>query len=249
MEPGAGTQDAAAESFNRSRSAGSWAAAPPRNRRVVMIAAAMAVALAGAGYLYATRPLPPPPPPTPWPAQAVGVAYGGPVGPHGDPRVFDFSITFETLSGPPVTVVRIDQNSRALTLVASPSPPFTVRAGSSRIVHVSLRVSDCEKVARNAGLPFLDVTLRNTRAMQQQSFILGDRYAQDLARAIETQCPQDQISGLKPPDGPARSQYVDKTKRREFPRSTLHVPLCVKPWHNKSVTALARPLLQPHYRA
>jgi hypothetical protein len=46
-------------------------------------------------------------------------------------------------------------------------------------------------VPEEAGLPFLDVTLRNTRAMQVQSFILGPRYAQALSSAVRVACDDD----------------------------------------------------------
>ncbi|KDN86241.1 hypothetical protein KCH_20580 [Kitasatospora cheerisanensis KCTC 2395] len=40
----------------------------------------------------------------------------------------------------------------------------------------------------DAGLPFLDVTLRNTRAMETASQILGDSYARDLSAALHSTC-------------------------------------------------------------
>lgn len=180
-----------------------------RHRRAAVAAAAAITLTAAAAWLYATRPLPPPPPPTPWPAQAVALAYTGPAPPaHGRHR-FGFSVTVTTTAGPPVTVERITQPSQALTVASEPAAPFTVSIGKPHTVIVRIRVLDCQKVARNAGLPFLDVTLRNVRAMQQQSFILGERYAADLARAIGTQCPHDPMSVPKVTNSPARSQYVD----------------------------------------
>ncbi len=44
------------------------------------------------------------------------------------------------------------------------------------------------KSAANLALPFLHVTLRNTRAIQAHSFILGTHYAQDLSHALEVAC-------------------------------------------------------------
>ncbi|WP_262004428.1 hypothetical protein [Streptomyces sp. FIT100] len=99
-----------------------------------------------------------------------------------------FSVRIEAAAGTPVTVESIRQPSAALRLSASPNPPFTVKAGSSRRVEIVIKVGDCGKAPRNAGLPFLDVTLRNVRAKQDQSFILGDRYTGDLARAVNDHC-------------------------------------------------------------
>ncbi|MFI1012245.1 Tat pathway signal sequence domain protein [Streptomyces sp. NPDC020965] len=231
------------------------AAIPVRHRRTTLIVTATAALAVGVTYLHATRPAMPPPTPTPWPAQTVDLSYGGPTLPggatgdeesDGEAGTFDFTVRVTTASGPPVTVERLTQTSEALSVDTVPAPPFTVSTEKPRTVLVMIHVSDCEKAARNAGLPFLDVTLRNTRAIQEHSYILGDEYARDLARAIGAACPQDHPSGLKPPDGPARSQHADTTKRMEFPRSTLEVPLCITPGHNKSVTALARPLHQPY---
>jgi hypothetical protein len=220
-----------------------------RNRPMVIAAASTAILAAGVSYLCLTRPTPSPPPPTPWPAQAVALAYEAPTRPVAGHDSFDFTVTVTTVSGPPVTVEGITQNSAGLRVSTTPAAPFTVSAEKPRKVLIMVHVSECGKVARNAGLPFLDVTLRNARAMQEHSYILGERYARDLARAIGTACHQDRTSGLKPPNGPALSQHADKTNRPEFPRSPHENPLCITPRHNKSVTSLARPLHLPQYRA
>lgn len=222
-----------------------------RHRPAVVAVASAAVLAAAAAHLYATRPTPPPPPPTPWPAQAVSVVYRGaatgrPEDGHGS---FDFTVTITTTAGPPVTIERITQNSAALRLANRPRTPFTVSGEKPRSVLVFVRVPGRRKVTRNAGLPFLDVTLRNARAIQEHSYILGDRYTRDLARALGTACPEDPDVRTQTPDSPAPSQHADKTNRPEFPRSTHENPLSITPWHNKSVTSLARPLHLPQYRA
>lgn len=251
VEPGEGTyapDDAPAPRAARSRQS-RLADFAARHRPAVIAATAAAVLATGTSYLYVTRPTPPPPPPTPWPAQAVALAYEAPARPVAGHHSFNFTITVTTTSGPPVTIERITQTAAGLRVSSRPAAPFTVSTERPRKVLVVVHVSDCQKVARNAGLPFLDVTLRNARAMQEQSYILGDRYARDLARAVGTACPEDQMTGLKPTDGPARSQHADKTNRLEFPRSTHGNPLCSTPRHNKSVTSLPRPLHLPQYRA
>ncbi|MGW7362801.1 Tat pathway signal sequence domain protein [Streptomyces sp. NPDC054841] len=158
-----------------------------RHRRILLPALLLAAVIAAAAALHATRPRPDP---GPWPAQAVSMSYEG-ADPGRGARVggaLRFSVRIATTSGPPVTVEKIGQPSEGLGLTATPNPPFTVTSGSSRNVAIAIKVSDCAKAPRNAGLPFLDVTLRNARAKQDQSFILGDRYARDLARAVTDYC-------------------------------------------------------------
>jgi len=102
-------------------------------------------------------------------------------------------------SGPPVSVIRMIRPSPQLSVTTRPATPFVVRAGLARTVTVIPHVTQCETVPRNAGPPFLDVTLRNTQAIQQQSFILGPRYARDLDAAIEDVRDRHSRSSPKPP--------------------------------------------------
>ncbi|MEU5378331.1 Tat pathway signal sequence domain protein [Streptomyces sp. NPDC003631] len=164
-----------------------------RHRRVALTAAAIAALLAGGGYLYATRPRQPPPPPPPYPSQVVEVAYlsSAATPPGAPPRSFSFGVVLRVESGPPVTVSRIAQPYAGLSVTSVPRPPFRTKAGSARKVVITMHVTECGKVPEEAGLPFLDVTLRNTRAMQVQSFILGPRYAQALSSAVRVACDDD----------------------------------------------------------
>ncbi|WP_225809181.1 Tat pathway signal sequence domain protein [Streptomyces spinosus] len=167
-----------------------------RRRRIAIALAIAAVALAGGGYLYATRPHRPPPredrTPTqlPYPAQVVDMTYlDGQATPAGaPPRSFSFAVLLSVASGPPVTVTRVTQPYAGLSLDTEPSAPFRTKSGSARKITITMHVTECEKAPKNAGLPFLDVTLRNTRAIQVQSFILGPRYAQELSRALQVAC-------------------------------------------------------------
>ncbi|GGY83432.1 hypothetical protein GCM10010300_29310 [Streptomyces olivaceoviridis] len=167
-----------------------------RHRRVTIALAAAAVALAGGGYLYATRPHRPPPredrahAQVPYPAQVVDMTYlDGRTTPAGaPPRSFSFAVLLSVTSGPPVTVTRVTQPYAGLSLNSEPPVPFRTRSGSARKVTITMHVTECEKAPKNAGLPFLDVTLRNTRAIQVQSYILGPRYAQDLSHALQVAC-------------------------------------------------------------
>lgn len=216
VEPGEGTHAGDAPSPR-----GRLAPLYTRHRRAALAAGTAAVALAG-GLLYVTRPQPEPPAPPPYPSQAVEFTYLGPEPrPAGLPAgSFSFGIAVTTRDGPPITVTRISQPSAGLTLSARPRPPFRSPADGARTVVITLRVTDCGKVPRNAGLPFLDVTLRNRRAIEDHSFILGGRYAHDLSEAIEVACSNDLTSLPKlknTPENastlPAASHNVDRANR------------------------------------
>ncbi|MEU1039323.1 Tat pathway signal sequence domain protein [Streptomyces sp. NPDC005907] len=200
VEPGEGTRAFDAPEPNppspRDRSRGRIADRYARHRRPVLAAATAAALLASGGLLYATRPHKTPSPPPalpPYPSQSVDVTYleeasaPGGVG----PRSFSFAVEVRVLSGPPVTVTRMTQPYAGLSLTSAPRAPFRTTAGSSRRIVVTLHVTDCRKAPKDAGLPFLDVTLRNTRAIQAHSFILGTRYAQHLSVALQVACSND----------------------------------------------------------
>ena len=161
-----------------------------RHRRAVLAAVVAAAVFAAGGYLFATRPRRPAPPEPPYPAQAVEVGFltGRGVPPGSPPRSFSFTVLLRVRSGPPVTVTRVTQPYAGLSLVTEPRAPFGTKAGASRKITITMHVTDCRSVPKNAGLPFLDVTLRNMRAIQVQSFILGPRYARHLSEAVEAAC-------------------------------------------------------------
>ncbi|NBM16816.1 Tat pathway signal sequence domain protein [Streptomyces sp. GC420] len=205
VEPGEGTHAWDGDAWHGTGDPG--AAPPPRSRgrlaeaytrhRRAVIAAASAVALAlTGGYVYATRPQDPPPPVTPMPSQVVTVAYlGERQTPAGTLEgAFSFAVELTVDAGPPVTVQRIVQPSAALALSTEPRTPFRTRVGHPHRITVTAYVTDCTSAPRSARLPFIDVTLRNTRAIQSHSFILGERYAQDLSKAIEVACGNEQAS-------------------------------------------------------
>ncbi|MFG2312210.1 Tat pathway signal sequence domain protein [Streptomyces sp. NPDC048566] len=162
----------------------------PRHRRAATALAAGAAVLAGGGYLWASRPPEPPPPELPYPAQVVALDFvDEPVAPPGTgPRSFAFAVRMSVASGPPVTVTRITQPYAGLTLASVPPAPFRTKAGTSRKITITMRVTDCGRVPKDAGLPFLEVTLRNARAIQAQSFILGSAYARHLSAALKVAC-------------------------------------------------------------
>ncbi|MFE9646471.1 Tat pathway signal sequence domain protein [Streptomyces sp. NPDC006365] len=171
-----------------------------RHRRAVLSIAAAVALLAGAGYLYATRPEQAPPDPPPYPSQVVGIAYLGrePTPDNAPPMSFSLGVELTVESGPPVTVLRITQPYAGLSLTSVPQLPFRTRTGFPHKITITMQVTECTRVPRNAGLPFLDVTLRNTRAIQVHSFILGERYAHDLSEAVQVACSNNSASSPKP---------------------------------------------------
>ncbi|MEV4557547.1 Tat pathway signal sequence domain protein [Kitasatospora sp. NPDC049285] len=141
------------------------------------------------------------PPPPPYPSQAMRFGYGGPA-PFGQ-EDFALKLTAHNGSAAPVDVLGVSQGYRGLSVVVSGWLPQTVPAGASVELRVGLKVTDCSAAPADAGLPFLDVTLRNTRAMETVSQILGDSYARDLSLAIHSACPGSDNRTRTPTASPA----------------------------------------------
>ncbi|MFE9685376.1 Tat pathway signal sequence domain protein [Streptomyces sp. NPDC006285] len=169
-----------------------------RHRRAVLACTAAAALLAGGGYLFATRPQSPPDP-VPYPSQVIDIHYLGEEGrPANASRgSFTFAVRVTAESGPAVSVVGISQPYAGLSLTSVPRPPFRTRTGFGHKIIVTMNVTECANTPRNAGLPFLDVTLRNTRAIEDHSYILGERYAHDFAQALQVACGNDHPSLAK----------------------------------------------------
>lgn len=170
---------------------------------------ASAVFAAGAA-LYAARPRPAPYRP-PAPSQVFSLAYVAPAGqdagrdPGRDPgqtpsgTAFEFTVRVRVTAGPAVTLERLTQPSRALALEVEPPLPATLAPGEARDLAVRIRVTDCVHVARNSGLPFLEVTLSNGFEKEDHSYIPGDRYARDLSTALTRACPEDRDGSTPSP--------------------------------------------------
>ncbi|MFE2524924.1 Tat pathway signal sequence domain protein [Streptomyces sp. NPDC059382] len=206
VEPGEGT--AGRESHERPESgrpapaAARWARARyARHRRVVLVLGGLtcaAVLAAGAVRLYADRPRPVPYAP-PAPSQVVSLTYLEPVEPPPADAAFAFTVRVRNASAGPVEVEGIGQPSRALRVMIRPPLPVTVGAGEAREVVVRILATDCVHVARNSGLPFLEVTLSNGFRKERHSYIPGDRYARDLSVALTRACPEDRDMTDTPP--------------------------------------------------
>ena len=161
-----------------------------RHRRPALAAALAAALTVTGGYLYLTRPAEPAPAQPPYPSQVVDLTYLDRVSAPKDTQAhnFSFALDLSVESGPPVTVKAITQPYAGLTLTTDPPTPLRTRAGTNRTIVITMHVTQCRKVPESAGLPFLDVTLRNKRAIQVHSFILGQRYAQHLSDALQAIC-------------------------------------------------------------
>ena len=161
-----------------------------RHRRATLAAALTATLAVTGGYLYLTRPAKPAPAQPPYPSQVVDLTYLDRVSAPKDTQAhnFSFALDLSVESGPPVTVKDITQPYAGLTLTTDPPTPLRTRAGTNRTIVITMHVTQCRKVPESAGLPFLDVTLRNKRAIQVHSFILGQRYAQYLSDALQAIC-------------------------------------------------------------
>ncbi|MFC8359259.1 hypothetical protein ACFUIY_05215 [Streptomyces griseorubiginosus] len=191
-----------------------WGGLPPRARGAL---AATAAALLAAGLLLpraltAGPPPEPPATPLPWPANVTAWRYLGPAGLPGPdgvrPTSGHFRFAVDVTAGPPVTLQVTGAAFPGLTAHALPHA-FTVRTGTTRRVTVEVAVSDCSGLPRNADLPFLDVTLRNARAIQHHSFIFGRAYSEDLFAFLRGACAPISPPRAPRPTGSAGSQNAD----------------------------------------
>ncbi|MER8014750.1 Tat pathway signal sequence domain protein [Streptomyces griseoluteus] len=169
----------------------------PWQRRTLLIPAIACAVVAAGATLWATRPPPAPPPELPFPAQTVTVTFLA--GRTTAPPSLAFDVRLAMESGPPVTATRVSQPYAGMSAESEPRAPFRTASGSSRVITVTMRVTKCGRVPKNAALPFLEVTLRNARAIQTQSFILGPRYARYLSGALGEACDESTPSSPKPP--------------------------------------------------
>lgn len=165
-----------------------WHALTPRTRTTALAAAAAALA-AAAWLLAAPSPTTPPKEPsTPWPSTTTAFYYKGVVRPPATASTRDFHFDVSVHNGPPVTVSAINAAPAGMRTLTKPPATFTVRAGTTHRITVQITVTNCSGLPLNVNLPFLDVTLRNTHAIQHYSFIFGGRYSRDLSELLHTAC-------------------------------------------------------------
>ncbi|MDQ1044626.1 hypothetical protein [Streptomyces sp. V4I2] len=188
-----------------------WHTFPPRTRKAALASALTAAAAAGV-LLAPTPGGPDRPDPTPWPANVTTWHYLGPATPTtpttpAAPGRFRFAVSVG--KGPPVTLRVNGTSSPGLHAHTTPEPEFSVKTGTTRTIAVEINVSDCSGLPLNADLPFLDVTLRNTRAIQRHSFIFGGAFSRDLSELLHTACAPPTARPAPLPTGSAGSQNAD----------------------------------------
>ncbi|NEA65952.1 hypothetical protein [Streptomyces sp. SID12488] len=189
-----------------------WRALSPRVRRAVL--GTVALAAATAGVIVALPPKPSTPPTTlaavPWPANVTTFRYTGLAATFDSAPtngLFRFAVTVQ--GGPPVTLRVTGAAFDGLTARISPAEASTVSAGTTRRITVQISVVDCKGLPLDAGMPFLDVTLRNTRAIQRHSFIFGGAFPDDLSELLHKACDPLSARPSRRATGSANSQNVD----------------------------------------
>ncbi|GAA3781461.1 hypothetical protein GCM10022206_20560 [Streptomyces chiangmaiensis] len=215
-----------------------WTRLPAGTRRAALGAAA-ALAVTGTLLLLPAPPSTAPPEPVlpPWPVNVTEFIYAG-VGHRATTAspVGTFRFDIFVRNGPPVTVYGIRAGFTGLDARTKPNASVSVRAGTTRRITLEISVSDCSGLPLNPDLPYLDVTLRNTRAIQEHSFIFDGAYSRDLSALLHTACDTSRRGARATPRGSARSQHVDYTEiLPNRPRATVpdtHQPAR----HNKKVT-------------
>lgn len=193
-----------------------WGGMSPRARRATLVTTAIALLAAGVLLPRALSEDRRPEPrdiPVPWPANVTAWRYLGPAGlpqpPGSRPTSARFRFAVDVRSGPPVTLRVTGAAFTGLTAHALPEA-FTVHAGTTRRVTVEISVSDCSGLPLNADLPFLDVTLRNTRAIQHHSFIFGRAYSHDLFALLAGACAPTATPQAGRASGSAGSHNADR---------------------------------------
>ncbi|WP_070019675.1 hypothetical protein, partial [Streptomyces nanshensis] len=189
-----------------------WYGLPVRTRRAAAVAVCLVV-LAGGGYALAAGQLTPerapstsrqgpgpgPGPDTalpsaasrrmPYPAQAAHITFDRLAVSDRSRRTF--TVEMHATATVPLTVLDVGQGYDAVDLRLAGRQPLTVSPDGPRTLLLKARVTNCDRVPLRARSPFLNVTLRNSRARQELSVIPGERYADALTHAFRTLCGRD----------------------------------------------------------
>lgn len=183
-----------------------WAALPRSRRRLLQ---ALVIAATATGAFFALRPTPltqATPNPYPWPAGVTTLHYKG-RGPT--PATYRFEI--DVARGSPVTVHHVGAGLPDLGATTTPPLPLTVKAGSPRLITVRISVYKCAALPPALDLPHLDLLLSNRTAQQQQSFLFGGAYPNDLWTDLRAVCFPNTASPA--PTSPDRDTWRDLTRR------------------------------------
>ncbi|MFI6447024.1 hypothetical protein [Kitasatospora sp. NPDC050543] len=180
-------------------------------RRQLYASAALLLAAAtlttARGPTGAQRPPAPNSPPQ-YPAQESDIRYTGSVGAALAPGDgFILRLVARATAGHPYDILGVHQGYPGITTEVIGTLPRTVTPGQQVVIDVRYLVTDCTRAPADAGLPFLDVTLRNTRAIQTLSQILGPDYTLELSRNLHATCSSSDIR-TRTPDSSAPNSTV-----------------------------------------
>ncbi|MBC2905841.1 hypothetical protein [Streptomyces cupreus] len=188
-----------------------WGALPPRARKSA-VAAGLALLTAVGALLLA-----PDDPETrepldlsAWPADVTRWDYLGLAEHPNSPTTRgSYRFAVSVLRGPDVTLRVTGAAFDGLRAQSTPRPEFTVPGGATRRITVEISVSDCSELPLDAGFHYLDVTLRNTHAIQRHSFIFGGAFSRDLSDLLHEACDPIPPGPGPRPIGSASSQNAD----------------------------------------
>jgi len=189
-----------------SRADARWATLPRTHRRLIQ---AVIIAAAATGTVLTLRPTPAThaaPDLSPWPATVTTLHYKG----RGTtPASYRFEI--DVARGSPVTVHQVGAGLPELGATTTPRLPLTVRAGTPRLITVRISVYKCAALPPALDLPHLDLLISNRTAQQQQSFLFGGTYPDDLWTDLRTSCFPNPASTA--PTSPDQDTRHDLTRR------------------------------------
>jgi hypothetical protein len=145
--------------------------------------------------------------PPPLPSQVSHFHYAGQVAVAGGPGG-SFALRLRAEADSPFEVTAVRSNYPGLSVSVAGGLPVAVAAQGAAVLTVDFRVTDCAGAPPDAGMPLLDVTLRNTRAIETVSQILGAGYARDLSENLHAACPNSAqrtpTSATEAPNTPVR---------------------------------------------
>lgn len=132
-----------------------------------------------------------PEPFVPFPAQVTKLSYATelPSARSG----FSLLLRADVDGSQPVELVAVAQPHPALNVSVHGGLPYRVMPGQTAPLTVDYEVVSCDDLPPEFDLAELDVTLRNTRAIQTLSQNLGAQYASALARNMRAACPNTDI--------------------------------------------------------
>ncbi|WP_033213017.1 hypothetical protein [Kitasatospora phosalacinea] len=122
----------------------------------------------------------------PFPSQSVRFEYVGRV--PARQESFALELAVHNAGPGPVDVLGVRQGRPGLTVLVSGWLPRTVPPGGAVSLRLGLRVTDCSAASAGGAALSLDVTLRNTRAMETVRPPLDAPSAPDLTSMLRAAC-------------------------------------------------------------